>query len=129
MVSSSLLTVLWGYLSLSEKIYVVLAMLFVVHGMCVSLYWFLEPHTQRVCKLYTDIKWSLEQLWKPFMWMRRIYGARMPAAGLAMPGPGLVMPAPPLPMPAPPLPMPAWPPQVAPRAQGSARARSPYRTR
>ena len=115
MVLSSLLTVIWGYLSLSEKICVVLAMLFVVHGMCVSLYWFLEPHTQRVCKLYTDIKWSLEQLWRPLMWMRRICGARMAAPALEMPGP--------------PLAMPAWPPQVAPRAQAGARTRSPYRTR
>ena len=129
MVLSSLLTVIWGYLSLSEKICVVLAMLFVVHGMCVSLYWFLEPHTQKVRKLYTDIKWSLEQLWKPFMWMRRIYGARMPGPALALPAPALAMAGPGLAMPGPALAMPAWPPQVAPRAQGSARARSPYRSR
>jgi hypothetical protein len=122
MVSSSLLTLLWSYLSISEKIIVILAVLFMVHGMCVSLYWFLEPHTQRVCKLYTDVKWSLEQLWKPLMWMRRMCGARMPAAPLATPGRGLAMPGPPLAMP-------AWPPQVAARGQGGGRARSPYRSR
>jgi hypothetical protein len=127
MFSSSILTALWSYLSLSEKIIVILAIVFMVHGMCVSIFWFLEPHTQRVSKLYTDIKWSLEQLWKPLAWMRRICGARMPA--FAMPAPPLAMPAPPLAMPGPPLAMPAWPPQVAPRAQAGARARSPYRSR
>ena len=120
MSSSSILTVLWSYLSLSEKIIVILAIVFMVHGMCVSIFWFLEPHTQRVFKLYTDIKWSLEQLWKPLVWMRRFCGGRMPA---------FAMPAPPLAMPAPPLAMPAWPPQVAPRAQAGTRARSPYRSR
>ena len=115
MVSSSVLTVLWSYLSVSEKIIVLLAVLFMVHGMCVSLYGFLEPQKQRVCKLYTDIKWSLAQLSRPFVW---IYGARTPAPALAMPGPPLVG-------------MPAWPPQLAPaqRAGASTRARSPYRSR
>lgn len=117
MVSSSLLTLLWSYLWVFEKIIVLLAVLFMVHGMCVSLYWFLEPHTQRVCKLYTDVKWSLEQLWKPLVWMRRICGARMTDPPQAAPAARA------------PLAMPAWPPQVAPRAQGGARTRSPYRSR
>jgi hypothetical protein len=126
---SSILTALWSYLSFSEKIIVIVSIVFMAHGMCVRIYSFLEPHTQSVSKLCTDIKWSLEQLWRPLMWMRRICGARMAAPALEMPGPPLAMPPFPQVAARAPLAMPAWPPQVAPRAQAGARTRSPYRTR
>ena len=116
MFSSPVLTLLWSYLSFSEKVYLILGVVFAVHGMCASIYWVLATAVQKFSKVQTDILWSLEQIYTLLAWTGRV------CTGLR----NRNVRATPRTLAAAPLAMPVWPPQVA-HAQGRARRRSPGR--
>lgn len=124
MIDSPLFWFLWGYCDTSTKIFLGVVFVLAVNGACTSAYRLLSYAIDIVANLHGNVTWSIGQVTGLCMYMSRMCPARMPraqAAAIATHGR--------VPLQAATLAMPAWPPQVAPRAQGGARLRSPFRGR
>ena len=97
MFDSPILWFIWGYLSMSERVFVIVLLMFATDSICTTAYRLLEYATGRVTNLHGNITWSIGQVSDLFRFTWRMGTLALncraaPAAPAAAAAPALVFP-------------------------------------